>query len=323
MFTKVYTPIENNIPPLLSCFLNYLISGKNKRVSTVEAYKSDLTSFFKFVKQHKQGKNTEKKDSVILYDIDEAFIKSIKLSDIYAYINYITIVRNNGPHARARKTASIKSFFNFLHLNVKVIEDNIASELEAPKFEKPVPVHLTLNESIELLKSVDGLYSERDYAIITLFLNCGLKLSELTNLNLKDIYDNKLSVKSKGGKQRTVYLNKACIDALSRYLNVRPADCQSEALFISERKNRISNRTVQYLVKKYIDKANLGGNEYSVDKLRNTAAMLMCKYGNVDINTLQQILGNESISAAQIYAHAEEENMRKALDSNPLSDITK
>jgi site-specific recombinase XerD len=318
MSPKKYFDTTNNLPSLAADFLNYLLYENNTSISTVEAYRADLSLFFKFMKSYKAGKQLNNENDVIISDIDAGFMEAIQLSDIYAYINYITIVRDNGPHARARKTASIKSFYKYLCETKKVISKNPTLGLETPKLEKVLPIHLSLGESNELLKSIDGLYSERDYAIIMFFLNCGLKLSELTNIDMDDINGDTLLVCKNRNKQRSIYLNSACIGALNKYLNVR-GEHSDRALFLSERGTRISKRTVQYIVKKYINKAELSGNNYSVNKLRHTAAALMYKYGNIDIDTLQQILGHENISTTEIYSIINEEKLRHALKSNPLS----
>ena len=206
---------------------------------------------------------------------------------------------------------------------------NPAQGLETPKLDKRLPKYLTLEQSKELLevtKAESGDFKERDYAIITLFLNCGMRLSELVNINIKDInfYDNKLNVVGKGNKERTIYLNKACIDAINSYLAVRPHDGvksdSRDALFLSKRKERISNRMVQEIVKRELAKAGLDISKYSVHKLRHTAATLMYQYGDVDIRALQVLLGHESISTTEIYTHVENKQVKNAVESNPLAN---
>ncbi|MDI6601763.1 MAG: tyrosine recombinase XerC, partial [Thermoanaerobacteraceae bacterium] len=221
------------------------------------------------------------------------------------------------------KVACIRSFYNFLYKKLKVIDYNPASELESPKIGQRNPVYLELEESKRLLDSIKGSFFERDYAIITLFLNCGLRLSELVSINISSIKGDTLRVTGKGNKERTIYLNRACISAIKNYLAVRPVDgvADRDALFLSKRKKRISPKTVQYIVKKYIKMADLDENKYSTHKLRHTAATLMYKYGKVDIRTLQSILGHSNVSTTQIYTHIDEDILRKAVSKNPLSDI--
>lgn len=313
-------------PRILNDFLAYLITVKAKSVNTVYGYKIDLKLFLKYIKVIKTEKNLKAidVDSINISDLDIEFIKTISIYDIYSFINYITLERKNSSYARARKTAAIRSFFKYLETKVKLISENPAKDLESPKISKRHPIYLTLNESKRLLDSIEGKHKERDYAIIMLFLNCGLRLSELVGIDIDKIKGDTLSVIGKGNKERTVYLNEACINAIERYLNVRPKDSKDKnALFLSERKTRINKRTVELIVKKYVQKAGLTEDKYTPHKLRHTAATLMYKYGNVDIRALQQLLGHESVSTTQIYTHIDDEKLRKAINSNPLSNIIK
>jgi site-specific recombinase XerD len=230
----------------------------------------------------------------------------------------------------ARKTASLRTFFGYLCNKTKQIPFNPTQDLESPKIEKRLPKYLTLEDSKKLLEiSADdeSRNTERNFAIITLFLNCGMRLSELININIKDIdFDNnKLNVIGKGNKERTIYLNNACITAIKKYLMERPNEgikyMAKDALFLSEQKRRISNRTVQYIVKSELKKAGLDINKYSVHKLRHTAATLMYKYGNVDIRALQELLGHESIATTQIYTHVDNDQIRSAVENNPLANF--
>ena len=220
-------------------------------------------------------------------------------------------------------------FFKYLTQKTKMLDVNPAQDLETPKLDKRIPKYLSLEESKRLLNVVNNSdrNKERDYAIITLFLNCGMRLSELVGINIKDIdfSEEKLTVIGKGNKERTIYLNKACMKAINDLLLVRPHEGvksdSRDALFLSERKERISNRTVQYIVKQELLKAGLDVNKYSVHKLRHTAATLMYQYGNVDIRALQELLGHESIATTEIYTHVSNEQVRNAVESNPLSDV--
>jgi len=252
-------------------------------------------------------------------------IKTVTLSDLYEFISFLSRERDNNPTTRARKVASLKSFFNYLTNKAKLLNYNPASELESPKVFKRLPKYLNIDESKQLLNVIEGKHQERDYAIITLFLNCGLRLSELVNININNIKNDTLRVTGKGNKERTIYLNEACINAINDYLKVRPVDGVKDknALFLSERKQRISNKTVQHIVKKYIALSGLDPERYSTHKLRHTAATLMYKYGKVDIRALQQILGHESISTTEIYTHVDNSQLRNAIDSNPLANLKK
>jgi integrase/recombinase XerD len=318
-------PLE--IPSRLSEFLNYLNIIKGKSKNTIDGYQIDLILFFRFLKLHKglccKDINF---DEITVYEIDDNFIKSVKLNDIYAFLAFAEKQRNNSTYARARKVASIKSFFKYLNNRTKILDENPASDLESPKINKRNPVYLTLDESKNLLSSMDQSqkHYKRDSCIITLFLNCGLRLSELCSINISSFKEDTLTIIGKGNKERTVYLNKACLNAISDYILERNTmeilNEHKDALFISERKSRINKRTVEKIVKKYIEQAGLDRDKYTPHKLRHTAATLMYKHGNVDIRSLQKILGHENISTTQIYTHVDDEKLRQAVKANPLSE---
>lgn len=315
-----------NMPLILEDFLNYIETIKGKSSNTVKEYYFDLRTLFRFLKiRYKLVDKNVNFDDIDISDIDISLIQKVTLQDLYAFISYVDKNRNNKNYAKARKVASIRSFFKFLHTKVKLVDENPALDLESPKTNIRHPIHLSLNEAEELLDNIDGPFRERDYAIITLFLNCGLRLSELVSIDIDKIKGDTLTVVGKGNKERTIYLNDACLRAINNYLSVRPTENIKDvnALFISKRKNRISNKTVQYLVKKYIKNAGLDSEKYSTHKLRHTAATLMYKYGNVDIRALQQILGHENVSTTQIYTHIDDDRLRKAVKSNPLSNKKK
>ncbi|HYE83984.1 MAG TPA: tyrosine recombinase XerC [Clostridia bacterium] len=313
------------LPTIAIEFLDYMETIRGKSKNTITAYGYDLALFFKFIKI-KRGyvaADTEI-DEIPIDDIDTYIISNVSLADFYSFLSFAANQRDNKNYARARKVACLRSFFKYLH-KMKMIEENPSIELESPKINSRHPVYLTLDESRLLLSSIEGENKERDYAIITLFLNCGLRLSELVGIDINKISNDILTVIGKGNKERTVYLNNACIEAINNYLKIRPADDVKDknALFLSERKHRISKRSVQYLVKKYIGISNLDTEKYTPHKLRHTAATLMYKYGKVDIRSLQQILGHENISTTQIYTHLDEEILRNAAKSNPLSEEKK
>lgn len=309
------------LPDIAVEFLEYMETIRGKSKNTITAYSYDLALFFKYIKMKRGYLVTDMEiDEIPIDDIDMYMINNISLADLYSFLSFAANQRDNKNYARARKVACIRSFFKYLH-KMKMIKENPSIELESPKINSRHPIYLTLEESKKLLSSIDGENKERDYAIVTLFLNCGLRLSELISIDINKISNDILTVIGKGSKERTVYLNKACIDAINNYLKVRPVDDVKDknALFLSERKRRISKRTVQYLVKKYIGISNLDMEKYSPHKLRHTAATLMYKYGKVDIRSLQQILGHENISTTQIYTHLDDETLRNAINANPLS----
>lgn len=319
----------DDVPIYLQNFLDYMIAIKNRSQSTIKEYYYDLRNAFKYLKLSKEQKLKDKEitkellEKTEIQDLDLKFFQKIELTDLHRYLNYLSMVYADKSTTRARKVAALKSFFNYLTLKEKVLDKNPTVELETPKLSKRLPKYLTLDESLSLLHSVEGEFEKRDLCILTLFLNCGLRLSELVNINMVDFKNNVLTVIGKGDKERSIYLNNACQKAIQEYIAVRPKDGlkDREALFISKRGCRISRRTVEMMVKKYIVSAGLDPNKYSPHKLRHTAATLMHKYGGVDIRALQQILGHESISTTEIYTHVDNEEVKEALNSNPLNHI--
>jgi site-specific recombinase XerD len=315
-----------DIPVLAQDFLSYMDTIKGKSAKTIREYHYDLRSFFRFLKLHYRLIPLDSDLSTVsVTDIDIDFIKKISLSDLYAYMSYLSLDKSNKVTSRARKVASLRSFFNYLNTKAKVLDVNPAKELESPKLGKRIPKYLNVDESKQLLNAIDGDNKERDFAIITLFLNCGMRLSELISINLSQIKDDKLTVVGKGNKERTIYLNLAAKTALNEYLRVRPKDNLKDknALFLSEQRKRISPRTVQYIVKKYIIAAGLDPEKISPHKLRHTAATLMYQYGNVDIRSLQEILGHESVSTTEIYTHINKDQLKDAVNKNPLANFEK
>lgn len=313
-------------PDYLNSFLDYNITILNKSPNSVKEYNYDITNFLKFIKS---GKRTDFKDiDISTMTVDE--LKKISLEDIHAYIAYMASTLNSKPTTRARKVSTIRVFFTYLSRKAKIIENNPAQDLETPKLGKRVPKYLSLDESkklLEVAQDENNRNNKRDFAITTLFLNCGMRLSELVGINISNINfsECKLNVIGKGNKERTIYLNKACINAINDYLAYRPKVAvkfnSKDALFLSERKERISNRTVQTIIRKELLKAGLDINKYSVHKLRHTAATLMYQYGEVDIRALQELLGHESISTTEIYTHVDNMQVRNAVESNPLANL--
>ena len=321
---------RNENPDFLNSFLDYTITILNKSPNTVKEYNYDIANFLKYIK--KQFKLTDKADlkEIKINDMDISILKKITLQDIHGYISYMAIDLKSSPATRARKISAIRVFFKYLTSKAKIIDVNPAQDLETPKLGKRMPRYLSLEESKKLLNvSQDDTdrNSIRDHAIITLFLNCGMRLSELVGINISniDFSESRMTVIGKGNKERTIYLNKACMNALKDYLSIRPHDKvkndSRDALFLSERKERISNRTVQNIVKNELARAGLDTTKYSVHKLRHTAATLMYQYGDVDIRALQELLGHESISTTEIYTHVNDERVRNAVENNPLANL--
>ncbi len=310
----------DDVPVIIQDFLkNYLTVAKGRSDLTVSEYYYDLRDIFKFIKRDKFNIKVDDYKEINISDLDMDFFKSITTDELYEYL----FAHSNKAVSRARKISSMKTFFNYLCNIKKIIDKNPCIGLEGPKLESRLPKYLQLDEALSLLHSVDGEFKERDTAILTIFLNCGLRLSELVNINLCDIKNNTLTIIGKGNKERSIYLNEACQKAIKEYMLVKPIDNVKDknALFLSKQNKRISPRMVELLVKKYIQLAGLDTRKYTPHKLRHTAATLMHKYGNVDVLTLQQILGHESIATTQIYTHIDREDVKQALESNPLNKI--
>ncbi len=316
-------------PIILDDYLNYMETIKGTSPNTVKEYSYDLYTFFRYIKlRYKMVSSEIDFDEIEVNDINLDIIKKITIQDLHAYISFADKTLGNGNHAKSRKVSSLRSFFNYLYSKVNSIDKNPAEGLELPKTNSRQPVYLTLEQSEHLLDKVlenpSEEYRKRDYAIITLFLNCGMRLSELSSIDISKIKKDTLAVIGKGNKERTIYLNEACLYAIKDYLSVRPTEVNDpDALFISKRKNRISNRAIQHMVDKYLKRIGLDTSVYSTHKLRHTAATLMYKYGNVDIRALQEILGHESVSTTQIYTHLDDERLKDAVKSNPLSNRKK
>lgn len=308
-------------------FLNYMSIIKNKSELTVLEYASDLRLFFKFLLMYRKKVDTTTEfEKIDISKIDLDLISTVSIQDAYAFLSYCKTERKNDAASRARKASALRAYFKYMAVNTKQIEENPLQELESPKAKKSLPKYLTLEESLNLLNSIDGKFKERDYCIITLFLNCGLRLAELVGLNYGDVRpDNTLKVTGKGNKERVIYLNDMCVDAINEYMKVRPIEGVKDknALFLSSRKSRISPKTVQYIVKTFLDKAGLGDQGFSTHKLRHTAATLMYQQGNVDVLLIKEILGHENLSTTEIYTHIVDSQLKDAVSSNPLNQLSK
>lgn len=321
-------------PEIIKKFLTYheTIKGHSKR--TADEYYLDLRNFFRFVKIQKNivPRDTSLEE-ISISDVDLDLVASVTMNDVYEYLAFLSRDKIQHPNStsqkkglnansRARKVSTIKSFYKYLTSKAGLIAENPVQDLDAPKTMKSLPRFLSLEESRQLLSAVDGPNTERDFCILTLFLNCGLRISELVGLNITDIHADNITVLGKGNKQRTVYLNDACASAINNYLRIRKSiPClDRNALFVTSRKKRISKSAVHSLVKKHLTEAGLDSTKYSAHKLRHTAATLMLHSG-VDVRTLQEILGHENLNTTQIYTHVENENLRRAAAMSPLSDF--
>ncbi|MCL2002765.1 MAG: tyrosine-type recombinase/integrase [Oscillospiraceae bacterium] len=319
-------------PAVLRDYLSYheTIAGHSEK--TVDEYFLDLRMFLRFIIHNRLPASTPMEDVSIL-EVDKAFLQSVTLNEVYDFMRYLSRerpTRQNSPHtgyglaasSRTRKIVAIRSFYKYLK-KFHIIEENPMSELESPKQMKKLPRYLTLQESLALLDAVEGRHAERDYAILTLFLNCGLRRSELAELNLTDIGEEKMRVFGKGGKERELYLNDACREALGAWRTARDKlNTEEKALFLSGQGKRMHPNTIHALVKKTILRAGLDPARYSTHKLRHTAATLMLSHG-VDVRTLQEVLGHEHLNTTQIYTHIDNTELRMAAKANPLSRVRK
>lgn len=309
-------------------YLNYLKAARGRSESTVKEYYYDIRQFLRYMRIRKEHLKVENLDEVSIDDVDIELLETIQKSDIYAYISYLDSTRGNSGRTKFRKISSVRSFFDYLTYKIELLEKNPTENIDMPKIERSLPVYLTLEEAVHLLNTVENskqkeIYRLRDYAITTLFLNCGLRLSELANLNIADLNkDNTLRIMGKGSKERLVYLNNSVQEALRGYLRKRnELEVDQDALFLSMRKNRMSNRSIQHMLEKHLKAAGFDTRKYTVHKLRHTAATLMYQYGNEDLKSLQEILGHESVSTTQIYTHVNLEDIRYTMSQNPLSNM--
>lgn len=312
-------------PGVIRDFLVYMQTIKGKSPKTVDEYYLDMRTFFRFIKQRRgliePGTDFEQ---IPIDDVGLEMAAAVTLTDVYEYLLYITRERHNGPAARSRKVSSLRSFYHYYCDKTGQITENPVRNLETPKKKRALPKYLTLEESMEFLQNIEGPYAVRDYCIMALFLNCGLRLSELVGINIADFHNNALTVTGKGNKQRNVYLNEACLRAVEAYRAQRPKEGvkDREAFFLSRRMTRISPKTVQYLVKKDLQAAGLAGRGFSTHKLRHTAATLMYQRGGVDVRALQELLGHENLSTTEIYTHTSSRQVEQAVESNPLAKFT-
>ena len=321
-------------PLILRDFLVYHETIKGQSPRTIDEYYLDLRMFLRFIKLMRNDMPIQTHlDEIDIKEIDIDFIKGISSSDIFDFLSYLANDRTVNPDspapdhgisptARARKLSALKSFYKYLTVRTKQLDENPVADLEYPKLRKSLPKYLTLQESAALLKAVSGQNQARDYAILMLFLNCGIRRSELVGLNLTDVYDDRIRVIGKGNKERIVYFGSACRKAIDAYLTIRNklVLTDNRALFGSRNGNRISVDAVHALVKKALLQAGLDPTQFSAHKLRHTAATMMLS-GGVDVKTVQEVLGHENLNTTQIYTHIENTELKIAAEANPLSKL--
>ena len=321
-------------PQILRDFLTYHETIKGQSPRTIDEYYLDLRMFLRFTKLMRNDMSIQTHlDEIDIRDVDISFIGSITTSDVYDFLSYLANDRTINPDSpapdygisqasRARKLSALKSFYKYLTIRTKKLTENPVADMEYPKLRKSLPKYLTLEQSSKLLQAVSGQNQARDYAILMLFLNCGIRRSELVGLNLTDIYEDRIRVLGKGNKERFVYFGTACRKAIDQYLPLRHKQVLSDnrALFGSRNGNRISVDAVHALVKKALLKAGLDATQFSAHKLRHTAATMMLS-GGVDVKTVQEVLGHENLNTTQIYTHIENTELKIAAEANPLSKL--
>ena len=324
----------SDAPQILREFLIYHENIKGQSPLTIQEYYLDLRMFLRFIRLMRNDMPmTTDLDSIPIRDVDLTFIRDIDTSDVFDFLSYLSNDRAVNPESaapdygispasRARKLSAIKSFYKYLTVRTKQLQENPVADLEYPKLRKSLPKYLTMEQAAALLRSVSGPNEKRDYAILMLFLNCGIRRSELVGLNLSDVYEDRIRVVGKGNKERIVYFGSACRKAIDAYLEERNKKVLTDnrALFGSRDNNRISVSAVHRLVKKALLQAGLDSTQFSAHKLRHTAATMMLS-GGVDVKTVQEVLGHENLNTTQIYTHIESTELKLAAEANPLSKL--
>ena len=324
----------SDCPQILRDFLTYHETIKGQSPRTISEYYLDLRMFLRFIRlmRNDMPVNTPLED-IPIRDIDLQFVESITTSEVFDFLSYLANDRPLNPDspyteygiespARSRKLSAIKSFYKYLTVRTKQLQENPVADLEYPKIRKSLPKYLTLSQASALLQAVSGQNSKRDYAILMIFLNCGIRRSELVGLNISDVYEDRIRVIGKGNKERFVYFGVSCHKAIEAYMEERNKVVLTDnrALFGSRNGNRISVTAVHRLVDKALIKAGLDSTQFSAHKLRHTAATMMLS-GGVDVKTVQEVLGHENLNTTQIYTHIENTELKIAAEANPLSKL--
>lgn len=315
---------RTDAPPLIREFLVYHETIQGHSRQTIDEYYLDLRSFFRFLKQSRKLVPADLPvDEIPIDDVALPLVRSVTLKDVYDYMGFLSRDRRLNNASRARKAATLRSFYKYLTNKAKLMDVNPVQELDPPRLKKTLPKYLNLNESVNLLESVEGQNAVRDFCVLTLFLNCGLRISELVGLNKTDVRGDQLRVLGKGNKERILYLNDSCQKALQDWIVERDMLTldNENALFVTKQnRKRITRAAVHKLVKKHLADAGLDSTQYSAHKLRHTAATLMLQNG-VDVRTLQEVLGHDHLNTTQIYTHVDNESLRAAAKASPLSHV--
>ena len=324
---------RNTFPDVLKEYAGHIGDIKGNSEKTVCEYLLDLRTFFRYYIMKKKGEELDKEEleKISIKEITDDDVRAVTTRMILQFLFFAAQVLDNSPTTRMRKISALRSFFHYAYAKARIIDSDPTQDIDAPKKGKTLPKYLTVEEAVKLLKTVEEDKESktriRDYAIIALFLNTGMRLSELVGLDIQSFDRDLISVKvlGKGNKERIIYLNAAAQQAVINYLDVRLDPkyiaTSSTAFFLSGRDQRISAKTVQWIVYKYLKMAGLGSKKLSVHKLRHTAATLMYQSGKVDIRVLKEILGHEQLNTTQIYTHVVDRSIEEAMQHNPLSDV--
>ncbi|MCL2109746.1 MAG: tyrosine-type recombinase/integrase [Oscillospiraceae bacterium] len=336
-YMKTY---KNDAPPYLLEFLNYTATVKGRSENTIISYYYDLKKYLRFLRMRTGGASLDFEE-IKISDISAEIVKNTGLNDVLEFLHFISSERENSAKSRARCATALRQFYNYLTHYKMWFSANPLERLEMPSLKKPLPKYLSLEQAKLLLlmaSETAKITDVRDFCILTLFLNCGLRLSELVGLNLHDYRRERdfdtdevtraLRVTGKGSKERVIYLNNASAAALDRYLEHRAeilaasknASTGEKAIFISRLGRRITNRRVEQIVNATMQKADLDGLGFSPHKLRHTAATLMFQNG-VDVRVLKEVLGHENLGTTQIYTHVANKQIKEAMEKNPLSEL--
>ncbi len=313
-------------PGFLRDYLFYMLTIKGRSKLTVEGYYIDLRTYLRFL--HLQKGLVPRDTPLEEIDISDSSVElvgSASLSDVYEFLNYVFSEKSNNANTRARKVSAIRGLYKYLTNNVRLLQTNPVENLELPATKKALPAYLNLEQCYELLGALDPAdpHYRRDYCMVILFLNCGMRLSEMSGLNVASFRDNTLRVLGKGNKERILYLNEACMDALRDYLEERKEYTKivdQDALFLNRQGRRLGQRRIQQIITELLQKAGLSNMGFSTHKLRHTAATMMYQYGNVDVKVLQEILGHEHLNTTEIYTHVADVQKEDAMASNPLAN---
>ncbi|MGI5857589.1 MAG: tyrosine recombinase XerC [Candidatus Merdivicinus sp.] len=321
-----YTPSDySECPGFLRDYLYYMLTIKGRSKLTVEGYFIDLRTFFRFLKKYKGLVPEETPlEEITIQDLPLSMIAEVSLSDVYEFLNYTFSEKSNNARTRARKVSALRGFYKYLTNNVALIPTNPVEKLELPAAKKALPTYLSLEQCYDLLRAFDQSdpFYPRDFCMVTLFLNCGMRLSEMSGLNQNSFRDNTLRVLGKGNKERILYLNEACMHAMKEYLAFRRQQTpivDKEALFLSQTGHRLGQRRIQQIITEHLKRAGLSDMGFSTHKLRHTAATMMYQYGEVDVKVLQEILGHANLNTTEIYTHVSSKQKEAALSSNPLA----